>query len=114
MDHIGIDLGSRDSQVCMRNSAGAITEEARRPTTELSEPTGPHCCSQRAHVDAEFGGQLVQRQQFGSSRVIGDHGSGSREDRRRDRSPSATHSPTHANDLPTRLPTRTWKGSDGF
>jgi transposase len=36
MDHIGIDLGSRDSQVCVRNSAGAITEEGRRPTTELS------------------------------------------------------------------------------
>ena len=35
MDHIGIDLGGRDSQVCVRNSAGAITEEARRPTIEL-------------------------------------------------------------------------------
>ncbi len=35
MDHIGIDLGGRDSQVCVRNSAGAIIEEARRPTTEL-------------------------------------------------------------------------------
>ena len=29
MDHIGIDLGSRDSQVCVRNSAGEIIEEAR-------------------------------------------------------------------------------------
>jgi transposase len=36
MDHIGIDLGSRDSQVCVRNSEGAITEEVRRPTAELS------------------------------------------------------------------------------
>lgn len=36
MDHIGIDLGSRDSQLCVRNSEGAITEEARRPTAELS------------------------------------------------------------------------------
>ena len=35
MDHIGIDLGGRDSQVCVRNSAGAIIEEARRSTTEL-------------------------------------------------------------------------------
>ena len=35
MDHIGIDLGGRDSQVCVRNSTGAITEEARRPTIEL-------------------------------------------------------------------------------
>ena len=36
MDHIGIDLGGKDSQVCVRNSTGEITEEARRPTTELS------------------------------------------------------------------------------
>ncbi len=35
MEHIGIDLGSRDSQVCVRNSAGEIVEEARRPTREL-------------------------------------------------------------------------------
>jgi transposase len=35
MDHIGIDLGGRDSQVCVRNGAGAITVEARRPTMEL-------------------------------------------------------------------------------
>ena len=35
MDHIGIDLGGRESQVCVRNSAGAIVEEARRPTREL-------------------------------------------------------------------------------
>jgi hypothetical protein len=30
MNHIGIDLGSRESQVCVRNSAGDIVEEARR------------------------------------------------------------------------------------
>ena len=35
MDHIGIDLGSRDSQVCVRNSAGDVVEEARRATREL-------------------------------------------------------------------------------
>lgn len=35
MNHIGIDLGSRESQVCVRNSAGDILEEARRPTREL-------------------------------------------------------------------------------
>ena len=35
MDHIGIDLGSRDSQVCVRNSAGEIIEEARRVTIGL-------------------------------------------------------------------------------
>lgn len=37
MDHIGIDLGGKDSQVCVRDSAGTITEEARRPTTELGQ-----------------------------------------------------------------------------
>jgi transposase len=36
MDHIGIDLGSRESQVCVRNSAGDIIEEGRRPTRELA------------------------------------------------------------------------------
>jgi len=35
MDHIGIDLGSRDSQVCVRNSAGEIVEEAAHSTSEL-------------------------------------------------------------------------------
>ena len=29
MEHIGIDLGSRDSQVCIRNGAGQIVEEVR-------------------------------------------------------------------------------------
>ena len=35
MDHIGIDLGSRDSQVCVRNSGGEIIEESRRATIGL-------------------------------------------------------------------------------
>lgn len=35
MDHIGIDLGGKESQVCVRNSSGEIIEEARRRTTEL-------------------------------------------------------------------------------
>jgi len=35
MDNIGIDLGGRESQVCVRNSEGAILEEARRPTRAL-------------------------------------------------------------------------------
>ena len=35
MDHIGIDLGSRESQVCVRNSAGEIVQELRHSTTEL-------------------------------------------------------------------------------
>ncbi len=43
MEHIGIDLGSRDSQVCVRNSAGEIVEEARRPTRDL----GPWLATRR-------------------------------------------------------------------
>lgn len=35
MNHIGIDLGSKESQVCVRNSAGDILEEGRRPTRSL-------------------------------------------------------------------------------
>ena len=35
MEHIGIDLGSRESQVCVRNSAGDIVEELRCRTDRL-------------------------------------------------------------------------------
>ena len=35
MEHIGIDLGSKESQVCIRSSAGAILEEVRCPTQQL-------------------------------------------------------------------------------
>jgi transposase len=35
MEHIGIDLGSRDSQVCIRNGAGEIVEEMRCRTDRL-------------------------------------------------------------------------------
>lgn len=35
MEHIGIDLGSRDSQVCIRSGAGEIVEERRCPTEHL-------------------------------------------------------------------------------
>jgi transposase len=35
MEHIGIDLGSRESQVCVRNSAGDIVEELRCRTDGL-------------------------------------------------------------------------------
>jgi hypothetical protein len=30
MEHIGIDVGSRDSQVCIRNGAGEIVQETSR------------------------------------------------------------------------------------
>ena len=35
MDHIGIDLGSKDSQVCVRNAAGEIVGEWRCRTDRL-------------------------------------------------------------------------------
>src|SRR5258705_11922101 len=35
MEHIGIDLGSRDSQVCIRNGTGQIVEEVRCRTAHL-------------------------------------------------------------------------------
>jgi transposase len=35
MEHIAIDLGGRESQICARNSAGEILEERRWPTLDL-------------------------------------------------------------------------------
>jgi transposase len=35
MDHIGIDLGSRESQVCVRNAADDVVEEGRHSTRTL-------------------------------------------------------------------------------
>ncbi len=35
MDHIGIDLGSKDSQVCVRNAGDEIVQELRCPTRRL-------------------------------------------------------------------------------
>ncbi len=37
MNHIAIDLGSRESQICVRNSEGVILEEDRRATTGLGK-----------------------------------------------------------------------------
>jgi transposase len=36
MEHIAIDLGLRESQLCVRDAQGAIIEEQRIPTTKLS------------------------------------------------------------------------------
>jgi transposase len=35
MDHVAIDLGSRKSQICVRNAEGQIVEEKRWETWEL-------------------------------------------------------------------------------
>jgi transposase len=35
VEHIAIDLGGRESQICVRNDAGEILEERRHPTTRL-------------------------------------------------------------------------------
>jgi len=36
MDHVAIDLGGRESQVCIRGSDGQVLEEHRMPTSSLS------------------------------------------------------------------------------
>ena len=36
VDHIGIDLGSKESQVCVRNGAGELLEEVRCKTGSLA------------------------------------------------------------------------------
>lgn len=36
MNHVAIDLGSKESQICMRAPDGAILMEGKRPTRELS------------------------------------------------------------------------------
>jgi hypothetical protein len=35
MEHMAIDLGSRESPVCIRNNASDIIEERRCPTDQL-------------------------------------------------------------------------------
>ena len=37
MNHIAIDLGSRESQICIRDSSGVILNEEKRPTTGLGK-----------------------------------------------------------------------------
>jgi hypothetical protein len=36
MEHIAIDLGGRESQICVRGPEGEIIEESRHPTARLS------------------------------------------------------------------------------
>lgn len=40
MEHIGIDLGSRESQVCVRNDIGEVVEEKRCRTAQLGRYLG--------------------------------------------------------------------------
>ena len=37
MEHIAIDLGGRESQICVRTAVGKVVEEQRCPTTKLGE-----------------------------------------------------------------------------
>ncbi|HET8815214.1 MAG TPA: transposase, partial [Solirubrobacterales bacterium] len=37
MQHVAIDLGSRESQICIRQLDGAIVEERKHPTRKLTE-----------------------------------------------------------------------------
>jgi predicted NBD/HSP70 family sugar kinase len=44
MQHIAIDLGGRESQICVRNPAGEILEERRCPTQGLADTSSNlHC-----------------------------------------------------------------------
>src|SRR5947208_5347323 len=36
VEHLAIDLGARESQICVRGSDGEIIEEKRWPTTQLA------------------------------------------------------------------------------
>src|SRR3954447_25429898 len=45
MDHIGIDLGGKESQGCVRTSAGTIIEEVCCRTTDLGEWLSHHASS---------------------------------------------------------------------
>ena len=40
MEHIGIDLGNGESQVCVRNGVGEIVEERRCRTDQLGRYSG--------------------------------------------------------------------------
>jgi transposase len=37
MDHVAIDLGGRESQICVRSSDGRILEEKRQPTSRIAK-----------------------------------------------------------------------------
>lgn len=37
MNHVAVDLGSRQSQVCLRSADGTILQESKRPTRQLKE-----------------------------------------------------------------------------
>jgi hypothetical protein len=37
MEHVAIDLGGRESQVCVRSADGTILEQKRWPTRELGQ-----------------------------------------------------------------------------
>jgi hypothetical protein len=51
MDHIGIDLGSRDSQVCVRNGAGeTICTHASEDYKQTLDAYGITCSMSRRGV----------------------------------------------------------------
>lgn len=45
MEHVAIDLGSRESQICVRQADGTILEEKRLPTRKLAEDLRRRSCS---------------------------------------------------------------------
>ena len=91
MDHIGIDLGGRESQICVRTSEGAISYEGRHPTSALPEflrrPAGrvvlETCAEAFAVADAAVGlGHEVRVVPATLVRVLGVGARGLKTDRR--------------------------------
>jgi len=58
VNHVAIDLGGRESQICVRSSDGSIVSELRHPTRKLAELMGTwpvsrvvvETCSEAFHV----------------------------------------------------------------
>ena len=59
MEHIGIDLGGRESQICIRDVAGCVIAEGRYATVKLGEVLGARpksrvvmeTCAESRHPD---------------------------------------------------------------
>jgi transposase len=52
MEHIAIDLGSRESQICIRDERGEILQEKRHATSELQRYLKKRPCGSRVLVES--------------------------------------------------------------
>jgi transposase len=64
VEHIGIDLGGRQSQICVRSTTGEIIEERKYPTAALAEYLGQRPAS-RVVVESCAESVLVANQAIG-------------------------------------------------